>query len=111
MIAYPPFPSYNGNVAQMIIQLLLWTVEIPLIAIANAIIAIAGGASTSASQSISAVLLFPGQIFTETENSFAGYGVFAPLIASLIWGISLITLVFLVIKAFQVGADELTNTE
>jgi hypothetical protein len=111
MIAYPPFPQYNGNLAQTIIQIILWIVEIPLIAIANAIIAIAGGAGSSAAQSLGIILEFPGQIFAQTEASFSAYGIFAPIIASIIWGAALIILVFLVLKAFQIAGDEITNEE
>jgi hypothetical protein len=111
MIAYPPFPAYNGNLAQTIIALVLWIIEIPLIAIANAIIAIAGGASSSAAQSLGIILEFPGQIFAQTESSFSAYGIFAPIIASLIWGATLIILIFLILKAFQIAGDELTNEE
>lgn len=111
MITYPNFPTYNGNLGQTVAQILLWIIEIPLIAFANGIIAIAGGASSSAAKSLGTVLLFPGQIFQQTESSFSQYGVFAPVIASVIWGVSLIILVFLVLKAFQIGGDELTNEE
>ena len=109
MITYPPFPSYNGNIAQTIIQLFLWFLEVPLIAITNAGIGIIGGAGSSASQSLGAILLFPGEIFKQTEASFSAYGIFAPIIASAIWGISIIILVFLVLKAVQIAGSELTN--
>ena len=111
MITYPNFPTYNGNLGQTIAQIFLWVCEIPLIALANGFIAIAGGATTSASSSINTILLFPGTIFQQTVASFAQYGVLAPVIASVIWGVSLVILVFLVLKAFQIGTDELTNSE
>jgi hypothetical protein len=110
-ITYPPFPTYNGNLSQMIIQMVLWVIEIPLIAIGNGLILIIGGASSSASQSLGAILYFPGAIFVQTEDSFAAYGIFAPLIASLIWGVSIIIIVFLVLKAVQIAGDEITNEE
>ncbi len=111
MINYPPFPTYKGDLATTIIQIILWIIEIPLIAIGNMIIAIAGGASTGAEQSITTVLEFPAQVFDSTVSSFSAYGVFAPVIASLIWGVSLIILVFLIFKAIQIAGDEITNEE
>jgi hypothetical protein len=37
--------------------------------------------------------------------------VLAPIIASLIWGTSIIILAFLVLKAIQIAGDEITNEE
>lgn len=47
----------------------------------------------------------------QTVSAFKAYGIFAPVIAAFIWGISIIILVFMVLKAVQIGGDELTNEE
>ena len=108
-IPYPNFPTYNGNLAQTIIEILLWMVEIPVIAIGNVIISVFGGVGTAASTTATDIISFPGAIFVQTELSFKAYGVLAPIIAAAIWGTSIIILVFLVFKAFQIATDEFTN--
>ena len=109
--AYPAFPQYNGSITQMLIQTFLWIIEIPLIVIGNVIVTIGGDVGTSAGQTTATVLSFPGAIFLQTESSFKSYGVLAPIIASLIWGSSIIILAFLILKAFQIAGDEITNEE
>ena len=42
MSSYPPFPQYNGNIPQMLLNIILWIIEIPLIAIGNIIIGVSG---------------------------------------------------------------------
>lgn len=108
-ISYPNFPTYNGNLAQTIIEILLWMIEIPIIAIGNVIITVFGGAGTAAANTTATIISFPGAIFLQTELSFKAYGVLAPIIASVIWGGSIIILVFLVLKAVQIASDEITN--
>ena len=111
VFSYPNFPVYNGSISQMIISLFLWFIELPLIVIGNIIITIGGSVANSAGSTASSVISFPGAIFQQTESSFSAYGVFAPVIASVIWGTSIIILSFMVIKAVQISADELTNME
>ena len=52
---------------------------------------------------------FPAKIFDQTVSDFSGYGILAPILASIIWGVSIIILVFLLLKASQIGASEITN--
>ena len=110
MITYPPFPQ-NGNIATELVQILIWIFEIPVIAMANGIIGISGNITNGLSSSAITIFSFPGQIFQQTVSAFKAYGVLAPIIASVIWGISIIILVFMVLKAVQIGGDELTNEE
>lgn len=109
--SYPPFPSYNGNIAQTILSLVIWVVEIPLIAIGNVIVDIFESAGNSLGSTFGTILAFPGQIFLQTEASFKPYGIFAPIIAIAIWGGAIVIFVFLLLKAFQIGDDEITESE
>jgi len=106
MISYPLFPSYNGNIATYLLQLILWFVSIPLIAIANFIIEVAGGAAQGASSSAGSVTGFIGTVFSDSVNSFKSFGPFAIVIASFVWGIAIVILIFFIFKAFQLATHE-----
>ena len=110
MITYPPFPK-DTNIAKELVNIIIWIFKIPVIAMANGIIGISGNVTNGLSASAITIFSFPGQIFQQTVSAFKAYGVLAPIIASGIWGISIIILVFMILKAVQIGGDELTNEE
>ena len=109
MFSYPQFPQYNGNIPQMLLNIILWIIEIPLIAIGNIIIGVSGSVGNSIGSGASTVISFPATIFKQSEASFSAYGVFAPIIVSIIWGASIIILIFFIFKAVQIAGDEMTN--
>lgn len=110
LLSYPEFPA-NNNIANEIIALILWIIEIPMVALANVIITVFQYIGQSMGSSAGEILAFPGQIFQQTVNSFHQYGIFAPIIASIIWGIAIIILIFFGFKALQIAGDEATNEE
>jgi hypothetical protein len=109
MISYPQFPTYTGSIPSFLLQIILWILEIPLIAIGNMIIGVSGSATNSLGTGVSTVISFPATIFRQSEASFRAYGVFAPIIVSLIWGVSIIILIFFIFKAVQIAGTEMTN--
>ena len=109
MFTYPQFPQWNGSISNLLLQIILWIVEIPLIAIGNVIIGVSGSVGNSIGSGASTVISFPATIFKQSEASFRAYGVFAPIIVSVIWGASIIILIFFIFKAVQIAGDEMTN--
>ena len=109
MFSYPSFPQWNGSISNLLLQIILWIVEIPLIAIGNVIIGVSGSVGNSIGSGASTVISFPATIFKQSEASFRAYGVFAPIIVSVIWGASIIILIFFIFKAVQIAGDEMTN--
>ena len=107
--SYPPFPSFSGGITGFIIGLLEWVIEIPLIAVANFFIGISGSATTAGESDTSSIIGFIGQTWQNSINSFNSFGVLAPIIASLIWGLALLILVFFIIKILQLGGRELED--
>lgn len=104
---YPSFPTYyGGSLGTFILQLLIWIISVPLIAAANFFISIIGNASAAGENSTSSVIGFIGKTWNNSIQSFASLGVFAPVIASLIWGLSVLILIFFIFKAIQLGAHE-----
>lgn len=114
MLSYPGFPTYSGGVSasaigSYILQIMLWFVEIPLIGIANVFIGFFGGLSSGAGSSASSILGFPGQIFQSTIKAFSALGIFAPIVAAIVWGAALVILVFFIFKAIQLAMEETTE--
>ena len=107
--SYPPFPSFSGGITGFVIAFLEWIIEIPLVAFANFFIGISGSATTAGESDTSSIIGFIGQTWQNSINSFNSFGVLAPIIASLIWGLALLILVFFIIKILQLGGRELED--
>lgn len=91
------------------LSVLIWFIEIPLIGIANIFIDIFSGIGSGVGSSASSILGFPGQIFQQTEQAFSGFGVLAPILAALVWGIAFLILIFFIFKAIQLALEETTE--
>jgi hypothetical protein len=105
--SYPSFPTYyGGNLGTFLLQLLTWIISVPLIAAANFFISIIGSATTAGQNSTSSVIGFIGATWNNSLQAFSSLGIFAPVIASLIWGFSVLILIFFIFKAIQLGAHE-----
>jgi lipopolysaccharide export LptBFGC system permease protein LptF len=109
MVGYPPFPKWNGSITSLLMQIIMWIIEVPLIAVANVIIVVVKDIGNTLGSTGAIIIAFPATIFKESVASFSAYGVFAPIIASFVWGISIIILVFFVFKALQIGGSEMEN--
>ena len=109
--SYPAFPSYNGNVGTYLMDLIFWVVSIPLVAIGNFIAGIGAGVTSGASSSASSVLGFIGTEFVDSESSFSFAGPFAIVIASAVWGVAIIILIFFIFKGIQLALGMTTEDE
>ena len=104
--AYPPFPSTSSGIVAFLTGLVEWVIEVPLIALASFILSITGAASTAGANSTGAVLGFIGATWDNSIQAFSAFGVLAPIMAALIWGIAFLILIFFVFKAIQLGIRE-----
>ena len=109
--SYPAFPSYNGNVGTYLMDLIFWVLSIPLVAIGNFIAGIGAGVTSGASSSASSVLGFVGIEFVDSEHAFSFAGPFAIILASAVWGVAIIILIFFIFKAIQLAMDMTTEDE
>ncbi len=78
----------------------------PLTALMNLFEGIGQSATSGAETSTQSILGFLGATWNQSVSSFARYGVLAPVIASAIWGVSIIILIFFVFKAIQLAIRE-----
>lgn len=104
--SYPPFPTYSGNIGDFLLNLILWFFSIPAVALGNFIAGIAGGITSGASSSSARVTGFIGFEFTKSEDAFTFAGPFAIILASIVWGIALLILIFFIFKAIQIAMHE-----
>ena len=104
--SYPPFPSFNNSLTTYIISILEWIFEIPFVAAANFFGGISDSITTSAETSSSSVIGFIGTTWNNSVDSFKSLGIFAPVVASIIWGSSIVILIFFISKALQLGIRE-----
>ncbi len=109
--SYPSFPSYNGNVGTYLMDLIFWVLSIPLVAIGNFIAGIGAGVTSGASSSASSVLGFVGVEFVDSEHAFSFAGPFAIVIASAVWGVAIIILIFFIFKGIQLALGMTTEDE
>lgn len=103
--AYPNFPTYS-SITQFVVALLEWMLLVPLTAIANFIIAIAGGLQQGGQSSAVSISAFIGETWNNSIQSFSSLGVFAIVVASLMWGLALMILIFFIFKALQLAIRE-----
>jgi hypothetical protein len=102
---YPPFPS-STNITTFLVQLIEWIIEIPIIAVANFFTGIAGSMTSAGESDTSSVLGFIGKAWDGSLQAFSGLGIFAPIVASLVFGIGILILIFFVFKAIQLAMRE-----
>ena len=109
--SYPAFPTYNGNVASYLIGIVVWMLSIPLVAIGNFVAGLAGGVTLGASSSASSVLGFVGIEFVDSEHDFSFAGPFAIVVASAVWGVAILILIFFIFKGIQLALGMTTEDE
>jgi transaldolase len=106
LYTYPKFPT-TTNPVDFIIELIEWIIGVPLIAIANFIRGIAAGITKGSSSSAKLISGFIGRVFSQSVDGFSyAFGPFGIVIASLIWGIAILILVFFIFKAIQLALHE-----
>ena len=105
-LTYPAFPTFNTSITTYIISVIEWILEIPLIAIGKFVEGISGSVTTSAETSSNSIIGFIGITWDNSINSFKSLGIFAPVVASIIWGGSIVILIFFIFKALQLGIRE-----
>lgn len=104
--AYPPFPTYSGNIGDFLLNLIFWFLSIPAVALGNFVAGLTGGITSGASSSAASVMGFIGSSFQQSENSFTFAGPFAIIIASAVWGMAILILIFFILKGIQLAMHE-----
>ena len=104
--SYPAFPTFGSGIGAFFIALLEWLIEVPMIAIANFVAGVSGAVTNGTEASAGTIIGFIGDTWANSVNSFQQFGIAAPILASLVWGVSILILIFFIFKAVQLGVRE-----
>ena len=104
--SYPPFPTFGNGIGGFFIALLEWLIEVPFVALANFIAGVTGAVTNGTESSAGTIIGFIGDTWANSVNSFQQFGIAAPILASLVWGVSILILIFFIFKAVQLSLRE-----
>ena len=92
----PPTFSYGSSITTFIIDFLIWLVEIPFYGLVIILEDIFNAVAGSSSSTISGLFGILTGSFSQTVQALSGFGIFASVIAAVIWGISLLIILLFV---------------
>ena len=96
-LSFPSPPTYSsGSIATFIIDFLIWLVEIPFYGLVMVLEDIFNAFAGSSSSTISGLFGILTSSFNQTVQALSGFGIFASVIAAIIWGISLLIILLFV---------------
>ena len=96
-LSFPSFPSWDGNVNDLpvfVILVIIWVLEVPLIAVYDILVNIALSIISGADNTFTQMFGFMGTIFQDTQTQFAMLGIFAPVAAAAVWGAAALIFVY-----------------
>ena len=99
--SFPTMPSSIQDIPFFLVEIILYPFEMLFAAFGDIIQGGSSGAATGLGNSASAVLGFLGSVWGNSIAPFKTYGIFAPILGSLIWGMGLAILIFFVMMAFH----------
>ncbi len=104
-LGFPGIPTWSGSTSDLptyIVQLILWALEVPLIALydllVSPLVSFVDGADTSGF-SIGA---YVGTAFTDTSAALRPFGVLAVPIAVFVWGVAIVLLAYFIMFAIGI---------
>ena len=98
----PPTLGSGESITTFILQFLLWVIEIPVYGLVIVLETIFLAISNAVGSSIGGLFSILTGSFTETVQALSGFGIFASIIAAIIWGIALIIILWFANLAFHV---------
>lgn len=109
-IAFPSMPKYKGNIDTWIMAFLIFIGKLIFYPIEYIIYALGSGIGAGLSQMFSSLFLMASNTYKDSINAFAFAGPLAPILVTLVWGISFVIIVFFIMMAvheiIQSGEDD-----
>ena len=109
-IAFPTMPKYDGNIDNWIMAFLIFVGKLIFYPIEYIIYALGSGIGAGLSQMFSSLFLMASNTYKDSINAFAFAGPVAPILVTLVWGISFVIIVFFIMMAvheiIQSGEDD-----
>ena len=109
-ITFPSMPKYKGNIDTWIMAFLIFIGKLIFYPIEYIIYALGSGIGAGLSQMFSSLFLMASNTYKDSINAFAFAGPVAPILVTLVWGISFVIIVFFIMMAvheiIQSGEDD-----
>ena len=100
-IAFPSMPTYNGNVDSYIEAFLVFIGQVIAYPFEALIYAIGSGLGTGISNLFTSLFGLAATTYNNSVNSFKFAGPLAPILVSVVWGISLVIVIFFILMAIH----------
>lgn len=109
-IAFPTMPKYNGNIDTWIMAFLIFIGKLVFYPIEYIIYALGSGIGAGLSQMFSSLFLMASNTYKDSINAFRFAGPLAPILVTIVWGISFVIIIFFIMMAvheiIQSGEDD-----
>ena len=109
-ITFPSMPKYKGNIDTWVMAFLIFIGKLIFYPIEYIIYALGSGIGAGLSQMLSSLFLMASNTYKDSINAFAFAGPVAPILVTLVWGISFVIIVFFIMMAvheiIQSGEDD-----
>ncbi len=100
-ISFPTLPSYSGSISGWLKAFLVFLGEVILYPFEYVIYAIGSGIGQGLSNLFSSLFDMASSTYSSSEKSFAFAGPAAPILVSIVWGISLVIIIFFILMAIH----------
>lgn len=109
-ITFPSMPKYKGNINSWIMGFLIYIGQLIMYPIEYIIYAIGSGIGSGLSQMFSSLFAMASNTYKQSVNAFTWAGPAAPIIVSIVWGISFVIVIFFIMmgvhEMVQSGEDD-----
>lgn len=98
-ISFPSLPSYTGSISGWLEAFLVFLGEVIIYPFEYIIYAIGSGIGQGMGNLFSSLFDMASSTYTSSERSFAFAGPLAPILVTIVWGVSFIIIIFFILMA------------
>ena len=100
-LTFPTIPKYKGNIDTWIMSFLVFVGKLIFYPIEYIIYAIGSGIGAGLSQMFTSLFAMASNTYKQSINAFAFAGPLAPILVTIVWGISFVIIIFFVMMAIH----------
>ena len=110
-ISFPTLPTYSGSISGWLKAFLIFLGELILYPFEYVIYAIGSGVGTGLQGLFTSLFSMASSTYSSSEKSFSFAGPLAPILVTVVWGISFIIIIFFILMAIHlIWGDVQDNT-
>ena len=100
-LTFPTIPKYNGNIDTWIMSFLVFIGKLIFYPIEYIIYAIGSGIGAGLSQMFTSLFAMTSNTYKQSINAFAFAGPLAPILVTIVWGISFVIIIFFIMMGIH----------